>query len=191
MYHLFRGIQLPKYSLKSFMSSREVSVSGVLTHLFPTSTIESLTLQAFRSGLLSSSSWHRSSDYDNSASTNGTQPPQSKKHNKEDKQLHTSAWCWCWVSAVKICSHFCILVPVFKEEIWGPGVLRTGKRSEDVCMPVWPKLWEFLPLSGYLVFDLGLSIRQTEVGWDCSGGVAYQLALRVSSQTTMWTLFHG
>ena len=32
--HLFWGTQIPKYSLKSFMRSREVSVSGVLTYLF-------------------------------------------------------------------------------------------------------------------------------------------------------------
>lgn len=92
LYHLFWGIWLPKYSLKSFMSSREVFVSGVLTCLFPATTVESLTLQVSRSGLLSSSSWHKSGDSYNSTSTNDTQSTHNQINIKEgDKQGHTAA----------------------------------------------------------------------------------------------------
>lgn len=60
------------------MSSREVSVSGVLTCLFPATTVESLTLHVSRSGLLSAYSWHESGDSDNSTGANDTQSTQSQ-----------------------------------------------------------------------------------------------------------------
>ena len=68
------------------MSLTEVSVSGVLTRLFPSTTM-SLTLHVSRSGILSGMSWHKSCDFDN------IKAPMTKSqiHMKmEDKQEDTS-----------------------------------------------------------------------------------------------------
>lgn len=76
------------------MSSREVSVSGVLTCLFPATTVESLTLQVSRSGLLSSNSWHKSGDSDSSTCTDDTQSTQSQINIKGGDAAAWFKWDW-------------------------------------------------------------------------------------------------